>query len=114
MNYISREEFGFAKVRGHSFWPAKKTGEFNGKIWVNFFGTDQMGTLTKNKQHWLVLSDKSLKRFVTTNTLKRPSYSKAVSEMVNVIKENINIVDFYYKILQGLGVVQASVTKRWP
>ena len=84
---VSNEEFGFAKVKGFSFWPAKKTGEIKNKLWVKFFGVNQMGCVSKNDKHWLALSDTSFNNFVNSKAMKKKNYLKAIKEMANVIKE---------------------------
>ena len=81
--------YGFAKVRGYSFWPAKITGEAKGKIWVTFFGTSQLGSVTKNKQHWLDISETSLKKLVTNISMKNISFLNAVKDMVTQLKTKV-------------------------
>ena len=83
---VSNEEFGFAKVRGFQFWPAKKTGDIKNKLWVKFFGVNQMGCVPKNDKHWLALSDTSFKNFVNAKAMKKKTYLKAIVEMTVVIK----------------------------
>ena len=85
------EEYGFAKVKGFAFWLAKLNGEFKGKIWVTFLGTDQYACVTKNDKHWLLLSASSLEKFVTAKNLKKKYYLKAVCQMTEVIKVFVNI-----------------------
>ena len=69
--------------RGFSFWPARKTGEFNGKTWVKFYGTNDLGTVPKN--NWIGFSDSAFQRLVTEKNLKRKIFHRAVSELLHVL-----------------------------
>ena len=86
----TKGELGFAKVKGYSFWPARKVGEAKKKVWVKFFGVEQLGCVTNNEKHWMVLSDLSFKKLVYYKRLIKPSYKKAVIEMTTVIKETFS------------------------
>ena len=71
--------------RGYSSWPARKTGEFQGKLWVKFYGSNQHGSVTKNK-NWTGLSETSLKQFVTNKNLSKPKLKEAIHELLIVTK----------------------------
>ena len=108
-------DLGFAKMRGYSFWPAKKMGEVKNKLWVKFYGCDQMGAVNNNDKHWMPINSDIFRKMVNPKTLKRPSYLKAVTEIANVIKENAsdgdlvnNISEFEQLYLKSIPSTPAS------
>ena len=74
----AQQYYGFGKVRGFSFWPAKITGEFKGKLWVKFFGTKQLGLVSRSK-NWVSLEASALKKFATENNLKKKAFHQSIS-----------------------------------
>ena len=80
-----KQTYGFAKIKGFSFWPAKITGEFKGKLWVKFFGTKQLGLVSKAK-NWSCMEESSLKQFATEKNLRKKGLLKATIEFVDEIK----------------------------
>ena len=82
---IAEGEYGFAKIRGYSFWPARITGECKGRVWVKFFGTNDLGTVNK-KNNWVSASASSLKKYATTKMLGKPRFQKGISDFANNIK----------------------------
>ena len=65
--------------RGFSFWPARRTGEFKGKLWVKFFGTNELGSVSKNK-NWIDLSESSLQKFATIKNFISVNYSNKLQK----------------------------------
>ena len=86
-------ELGFAKLKGHPAWPARKTGEFGGRIWVHFFGTRETGIVSRKSQGWQDLDKTSLKKYVTLKTIKRNGFKDAMVDILNCLKEEC-CIDF--------------------
>ena len=81
------EDYGFAKIRGFSFWPAKKSGVSAGKLWVRFYGSHQFGVISNVEKNWIKLNEASLKKFSKPQFLNHSAISKALREMVDVVKD---------------------------
>ena len=49
------ENLGFAKIRGHPFWPSEISRDVGGRLLVTFLGSNKTGTISKKKlrKEWL-------------------------------------------------------------
>ena len=77
--------FGFAKLKGYSPWPARKTGHVKGKLWVSFFGSKQIGTVSH--KNWTDLTPESIEK-IGLKYSKKGGYAIALKEMVKVYELN--------------------------
>ena len=75
---MSQQLLGFAKLRGHSFWPAKLSGQTGKRLWVKFYGTEEFGSILNDQKHWILMNDGSLKAFSIPKKLKRPKYAHQI------------------------------------
>ena len=78
---------GFAKMKGFSPWPARKLGhtEASGKLWVRFFGKNQLGTISR--KNWTDLTPESYKT-IGVKYGKNSAYSLALRKMMSASDEN--------------------------
>ena len=78
---------GFAKLRGFAPWPARMLGQAigDGKVWVRFFGKNQLGTITN--KNWTKLSTESHKAIGLQNNHKT-GYAAALKSMIDASNEN--------------------------
>ena len=79
------EQLGFAKIKGHRFWPAVITGQTGGRMLVSFLGSDQCGYISSKKltKEWAVLSQISLAKFATVKNFKAQGYKKGVLDLID-------------------------------
>ena len=72
-----------------------------GKLWVKFYGTQQLGSVSKSK-HWLVLSENSMTKFVNAKSLSKTNYLDAVRELLISIEKTNSIDAGFVKGLQAI------------
>ena len=78
------ESLGFAKIRGHPFWPSEITGDMGGRLLVTFLGTNKTGTISKKrlKKEWLPLSQAITEKFSTPRNMKRSGFATGMKELM--------------------------------
>jgi DNA-directed RNA polymerase subunit RPC12/RpoP len=83
---------GFAKLKGFSPWPARKLGqaEAGGKVWVRFFGENQLGTVPR--KNWTELTPESHKTVGIKNA-KNNKYATALELMIEASDENCTLAN---------------------
>ena len=83
---------GFAKLRGFSPWPARMIGQTkaDGRIWVRFFGKNQLGTIPR--KNWTKLSPESHETIGMKNILKA-GYKTALDAMIVASEVNADIAE---------------------
>ena len=63
-------------------------------MWVKFYGTNQLGTVTK-KSNWVDTSESAIQKFVTKKNLEKPTFYKAMVEFKDMIKVSLIYVQPY-------------------
>ena len=78
------ENLGFAKIRGHPFWPSEITGDMGGRLLVTFLGSNKTGTISMKRlrKEWLPLSQAITEKFSTPRNLKRSGFATGMKELV--------------------------------
>ena len=100
--------FGFAKLKGYSPWPAKKLGQSGGKVWVRFFGKNQLGTISR--KNWTDLSPESHETIGLKND-KKAGYATALELMTEASKQNLEAVDDITDHLPGVDIIVEPVNE---
>ena len=77
----------FAHVKGYPWWPARITEKRgNKRFCVIFYGTNEVAQLPK--QELKPVSDETIKKFVTSASLKRKGFKKGFGEMTGQPPDN--------------------------
>ena len=78
---------GFAKMKGFSPWPARKLGhiERSGKVWVRFFGKNELGTIPR--KNWTDLTNES-HTAIGLKYVKNASYALSLKLMITASNED--------------------------